>query len=194
MNKIINFITNNSDIKYEEFTAAKNQTLFFEGDKCENIGIVKKGRVSIVSYFSDGQEVIYNILEKGGMFGNSLIFSSSPFYRGDVVAIEESEIIYIKKDELLKALASNKELLELYLKEQSDFSKKLNFKIKLLSIQNAEDRIIYYLTFHKREIEYKSILKLSKELYLARETLSRTIYKMERNGIIKIQNKKITLL
>ena len=193
MNNLVKFIIKNSGIHYDEITAERNQTLFFEGDECKKVGIIVSGKISIISYFSDGKEVIYSELTKNQMFGNNLIFSSEPFYRGDVVAMEESTIYYISKEELIKALAGSQEFLELYLKQQSDFSKTLNFKIKLLTIGNARERILYYLTFHKKQITYKSVTKLAKELYLTRESLSRTMYKMAKDGEIKIENKTITL-
>ena len=193
MDNIVKLITKNSGIKYDQVTARKNQTLFFEGDECKMVGLIISGKISIISYLKDGQEVIYNELGKGEMFGNNLIFSSEPFYRGDVVATEESEIAYIEKSELLRALNENVGLLEMFLKQQSDFSKNLNFKIKLLTISSAEERLIYYLTFHKGEVQYRSVTKLAKELYLTRETLSRTMYKMEKNKQLKIENKTIHL-
>ena len=194
MNKISNFIIKNSGIKYDEIHASKNETIFFEGDLCDHISIILKGKVNIVSYFSDGKEIVYNVLSSGEMFGNNLIFSSEPFYRGDVVALENAELAYISKEELLKALKNNSNFLEAYLKQQSDFSKMLNFKIKLLTISGAEDRLIYYLTFNKGKISYKSVTKLAKELYLTRESLSRTIYKLDKKGVIKLEDKTITLL
>ena len=193
MDNIVKIITKNSGIKYDQVIARKNQTLFFEGDECKMVGLIISGKISIISYLKDGQEVIYNELGKGEMFGNNLIFSSEPFYRGDVVATEESEIAYIEKSELLRALNENVGLLEMFLKQQSDFSKNLNFKIKLLTISSAEERLIYYLTFHKGEVQYRSVTKLAKELYLTRETLSRTMYKMEKNKQLKIENKTIQL-
>lgn len=193
MNKIANFITKNSGIHYDEIHASKNETIFFEGDECKYVAVILSGKINIISYFSDGKEIIYNVLGKGEMFGNNLIFSSEPYYRGDVVAIEESDIAYISKDELLKALSNDPEFLEQYLKQQSDFSKTLNFKIKLLTIDNAKDRLVYYLTFYKGTISYKSVTKLAKELYLTRETLSRTMYKLVESGEIIIKDKTITL-
>ena len=193
MDNIVKIITKNSGIKCDQVIARKNQTLFFEGDKCKMVGLIISGKISIISYLKDGQEVIYNELGKGEMFGNNLIFSSEPFYRGDVVATEESEIAYIEKSELLRALNENVGLLEMFLKQQSDFSKNLNFKIKLLTISSAEERLMYYLTFHKGEVQYRSVTKLAKELYLTRETLSRTMYKMEKNKQLKIENKTIQL-
>ena len=192
MEKIIKLIKN-SGVKYLELDVKNRETLFFEGDECRKIGIVISGRLSIVSYYSDGKEVIYNILEKGKMFGNNLIFSSEPFYRGDVVADEESKVLLIDKEEFLKAISSNQEILELFLREQSDFSKSLNLKIKLLTIDGAKERILYYLTINKNVITYKSITKLSKTLYLSREVVSRTIYKLEKEGLVEIKDKRITL-
>lgn len=193
MNNLAKFLIKNSGIKYDSISTTRNQTLFFEGDECKNIGLVISGKVIIVSYLSDGKEVIYNELGKGEMFGNNLIFSSDPFYRGDVVATEESEIVYIEKEELLKALSQNVGLLEMFLNYQSDFSKSLNFKIKLLTLSGAEERLTYYLSVNKGQVIYKSVTKLSKELYLSRETLSRTIYKMEKKGLIEIDQKTLRL-
>ena len=193
MNNLTKFLIKNSGIKYDSISTTRNQTLFFEGDECKNIGLVISGKVIIVSYLSDGKEVIYNVLGKGEMFGNNLIFSSDPFYRGDVVATEESEIVYIEKEELLKALSQNVGLLEMFLNYQSDFSKSLNFKIKLLTLSGAEERLTYYLSVNKGQASYKSVTKLSKELYLSRETLSRTIYKMEKKGLIEIDQKTLRL-
>ena len=193
MNNLVKFIVKNSGIHYDEITAERNQTLFFEGDECKKVGIIISGKINIISYFSDGKEVVYSELTKNQMFGNNLIFSSEPFYRGDVVAMEKSVIYYVSREELMKALSASPEFLELYLKQQSDFSKTLNFKIKLLTIGNARDRFLYYLTFYNKQTTYKSVTKLAKELYLTRESLSRTMYKMAKDGEIKIENKTITL-
>lgn len=184
MNNLINLLT-----KYPQYlekrTYKPQETIFFENDTCISVGIVKSGEISIKSYFANGKEVTYNVLEEGQMFGNNLVFSSTPRYRGDVISQKQSEIWYISRENLLKLLKQDDELLVLYLTQQSDFSKNLNFKIKLLTISSAEDRLAYYLTFNKGKITYKSITKLANELYLTRESLSRTITKM-------VKEKKIT--
>lgn len=184
MNNLINLLT-----KYPQYLEKRlykpQETIFLENDTCISVGIVKSGEISIKSYFASGKEVTYNVLEEGQMFGNNLVFSSTPRYRGDVISQKQSEIWFISRGNLLKLLKQDDELLVLYLTQQSDFSKNLNFKIKLLTISSAEDRLTYYLTFNKGIITYKSITKLANELYLTRESLSRTITKM-------VKEKKIT--
>ena len=193
MNKILQLISKHKELlELRQFKAG--ETIFLENDTCKAIGVLKKGEISIKSYFSNGKEITYNTLKEGQMFGNNLIFSSNPFYRGDVIAEKDSEIYFIDKDTLTNILKTDDEFLIEYLSEQSDFSKTLNFKIKLLTIQSAEDRIQYYLTFNKGIIIYKTITKLANELYMTRESLSRTLKKMRDNGIIKTEGKKITLM
>ncbi len=193
MNNILKLITKYKD-KLEIGSFRSGQTLFFENDRCEKIGVVKTGGISIKSYFANGHEVTYNTLEAGDMFGNNLIFSSHPYYRGDVIAQMDSEIYFVSKEKLIYLLKNDEEFMVEYLTAQSDFSKTLNLKIKLLTISSAEDRIKFYLTINKNKIKYKSITKLAQDLYLTRECLSRTLKKLEQNLVIKISQKTITLM
>lgn len=193
MNNIVQIIS-----KYPQYVEKRrfkaNETIFLENDTCEAVGIIKSGEISIKSYFANGKEVVYNVIEEGKMFGNNLIFSSKPEYRGDVIAEKETEIYFVSRTNLIKLLKQDEEFMILYLSMQSDFSKTLNLKIKLLTIPSATDRLLYYLTFNKNKITYKSITRLANELYLARESLSRTIKKLTDKKIIKHTNKAITLM
>ena len=82
--------------------------------------------------------------------------------------------------------------MENYLSLQADFSKTLNFKIKLLSLSSAEERLIYFLK-EKQPYRYQSITSLANELYLSRETLSRLVSKMEKEGLILKNGKTLSL-
>lgn len=163
----------------------KNDALHREGDKCEEITIVSEGKIKIVSYSFSGKEIIFNELGKNQIFGNNLLFSSEPNYKGNVISVDKSIVVTIKKDNLITLLSSNKEFLKEYLKIQSDFGKSLNSRIKLLSIDSALERFEYYLFINKGEIEFKTITSLATELGLKRETLSRLISKLEKENVIK---------
>lgn len=175
-------------------TLLRNETLFHEGDHCTQIGIVIDGSISIISYLPDGSEVIYNTLEKGEIFGNNLIFSSEPYYKGDIIARTDCSLYLIRKEDLLQILQKNSVFLNEYLRIHSDFSKKLNSRIRLLSISSARERFLYYLYDHKSQLTYTSISELARELYLERETLSRLLSRLNKEKIIIQQNKSIRLL
>ncbi len=175
-------------------TVAKNTTLYREGEKCESIAIVISGEIKISSFSFEGEELIYNILKKNDIFGNNLVFSDSPFYKGDVIVTKESIIATINRDNLLKILQSNKSFLLTYLNVHSNFSKKLNSTIQLLSFSSAEERLTFFLHENGNIIEYKSIANLATILHLQRETLSRLLTKLEKENVIKRSLHKIVLL
>ena len=162
----------------------KGDVLFRENDKCNDIGIVIEGEISIVSYLADGSEVIYNIIRNDEIFGNNLIFSSQPFYKGDIIASKETELVLIKKDDLIEIMHTNKQFMIEFIRIQSNTGKALNNRIRLLSMKSAEDRLLYHLHENNNIIAYSSISSLAKELFLERETVSRLISKLEKNKII----------
>lgn len=155
----------------------KEQILFSEDDECLYVGIVIKGEIKIASFTLSGQEIVYNIVKEGQMFGNNLIFSNYPHFRGTVIASSDGELILISKKNILKILQSNLSFLEAYLSSQAEFSKRLNNTIKLLSLSSAEERLLYYLK-QNNPLKIKSISSLSESLYLSREATSRLVSKM----------------
>ena len=191
MHILLDLLTNEEIKKMKMVVIKKGETIFFEHERCTQIGLIKKGEIRIVSYLEDGREILYNVLQDGDMFGNNLIFSNDQRYRGDVVAFKDTKLYLITKEELLTILESNKEFLNTYLTTQAENSKALNLKIKLLTFNNAEDRLLYYLQISKSKIRYRSISDLAKTLFLTRESLSRLIHKLEKENVIYIKDKTI---
>ena len=175
----------------KKITLKKDEILFKEGDICKEIGIVLKGVISISSYTFNGKEIIYNTITKGGIFGNNLLFSSEPYYKGNIISKIDSEIILIDKLFLKRILKNNEEFLEEYLHIQSDFGKALNNKIKVLSFYKGEDRFFYYLASHNNSIRFRSISELANELNMSREATSRMISKLKIEGKLFIKNNQI---
>ena len=160
------------------------QIIFHEDEICDSVGVLISGSVEISSYSFSGQEIVYNVLEEGGLFGNNLLFSDSSRFRGNVISKGSSEIAFLKKEILVKLLQTNREFLEEYLRIQSNFGKSLNMKIKILSFESAEERFSYYLFTQGGTIHYQNVTSLAKTLSLQRETLSRLLSKLEKSGSI----------
>ena len=161
----------------------KEQILFNEEEECSYVGIVITGELKIASFTLSGQEVVYNVIKEDQMFGNNLLFTKRPYFKGHVLASTNGELILFTKENLLKILQSNSEFLEAYLSYQAEFSKKLNSTIKLLSLTSAEERLLYYLK-RNSPLKIKSISAFSESLYLSREATSRLVSKMIKEGKI----------
>jgi len=184
MIKILEILKSIKNPEMKMVTLQKGQILFHEDDLCGNICVVLEGHIVISSFTYNGNEVVYNSITNGGVFGNNLIFSTDPYYRGNVIAKEESIIYIISKKALIFLMQNNEEFLIEYLKIQSEFGKELNLKIKLLSFQSAEERFLYFLYINKNKITFKNITILASMLFMQRETLSRLISKLEQKKII----------
>ena len=176
------------------YQVTKNSVIAHEGDVCENIGIIVSGKVDIISYAFKGKEMLLNSLKAGDVFGNNLLFSSDPIYRGDVVAKEKCVIAFINKENLVYLLQNNQDFLNLYLQAQSDFGKSLNARIQLLSFTNAEERLFYYASKNDNVIIFKNVTALAAHIGIQRETLSRLLTSLVKRHLIKKEKGKITFL
>ena len=172
----------------------EDEVLFYENDVCNTLGVVIEGELKISSFTFEGNEIIYNELVRGSVFGNNLLFSKDNRYKGDIRATSKGKVAIIKKDNLVKLLTGNEKFLKEYLSIQSDFARSLNSKIKLLSFINAKERLLYYLFINNNHVKYKSITGLSKNLYLTREATSRLISTLVKENIIIKKKHEIILV
>ena len=191
---LLNVLSKKEHQLVKGYQIAKGNIIFHEGDACESIGIIISGKVDIVSYSFQGREMLINSLKAGELFGNNLIFSSTPIYKGDVIAKEKAVIAFISKEDLITLLQNNKEFLELYLQAQSDKAKLLTARIQLLSFPNAEERLFYYASKNHNVIEYKNVTTLAATIGVQRETLSRLLTSLIERHLIKKEKGKITVL
>lgn len=172
----------------------KDQLLFHENEVCVSVALVISGQIVIRSIDLNGKEIIYNIINEGGIFANNLLFSNDKRYKGDVLATQKSKVALLSKDNLIEILMNNEIFLRTYLSVQAENIKQINFMVKLLSLDSARERFIYYLEYHHRHIKIESITRLSKELSLTRETLSRLISSLIKEKIIIKEKQLIKLI
>ena len=191
---ILNVLSKKEHQMVKGYQIAKGNIIYHEGDICESIGIIISGKVDIVSYSFEGKEMLINSLKAGEIFGNNLLFSSNPIYKGDIIAKEKCVIAFINKENLIYLLQNNREFLDQYLQIQSDFGKSLNARIQLLSFPNAEERLFYYASKNNNVITFKNVTTLAATLGVQRETLSRLLTTLIKRHLIKKEKGKITVL
>lgn len=190
-NNILSTLEKNEQCLLEVKSFSKGSIIYREGEICTSIAIVVSGAVKIYSTNYSGNEIVFNVLEKGEMFGNNLVFSDNPKFKGDVFVLKDCMIVLISKENLKTILQSNNAFFIQYLRIQSNLVKKLNSTIRMLSLSSAEERFLFYLHENKGEINYHSITELANLLHLKRETLSRTLTLLEKKNAVKRSSHKI---
>ncbi len=194
--ELINTLTIDDLLKVNIIEFYKGQILFKKDQICEEIVIITNGEIQMVNFDINGNEQIFNYLYSPSIFGNNLIFSSSNKYLSNIIATKKGKGYIIKKDNLLKIMRKNEEFLQIYLNILADKTIDITQKMKILSIQNAKDRLISYLAFslkNKEFIKIASVTNLAKEICLTRETTSRLLYSLVDEGIITFMNKCIKI-
>jgi len=186
--------TNVKEFKKEEF-------VINYGLKKQTIGLILEGVANLIKIDIDGNITILEQLSEGYIF--SEIFMCYMKDSISVVCATDTKILFIDynlvlKDCKMKCENHNnavKEIFQLLL----DKAKLLNEKISILSSKTTQERIISYLEFQQLNQNKKTILlpfsysDLANYLSVDRAALMREIKKMEALGILKKNNRKITL-
>lgn len=163
----------------------KEAILFKEGETCSEVGLVKDGQLVISSYSYGGKEIVYNLIGPGSMFGNNLLYADDKRYKGNVLAKKKTTLYLIRKSSLMKLLAENQRFLELFLSTASNKVKSLNERVRLLSFQTLEERLMFLIHENQGNLHFDSVTSLARELGAERETLSRLISRLEKEKVIK---------
>jgi len=160
---------------------------------------ILRGEIKLNNYSTDGKEFIQNILSHGECFGESMMFLEKP-YPVNAVALKNSVILKIRREKFMA-------LLDLYPNVAIEICVALSEKtynkfllMRKISSKNAIERLKELMDMMKEAQEKKD--KFSFEIPHTRqqlasltglcvETAIRAIKKMEKNEILKIENRKI---
>lgn len=187
-------------INYRTFSYKKNQIVAMEGDLCLGIGIITYGCLVVKKIFPLGNEITITNLMKGDIFGEALIFSSRHTFPSTIIAVEDSEIIFIPRNEIIKLCTVNVTFLTNFLSLLSNKLFLLDTKINYLSCKTIREKISNFLyNEYQRQNSLKIILPCTRKemadmFGIPRPSLSREMIKMKKEGIINFNKNKIEIL
>lgn len=189
---ILDYLTEDEKKLIKIKSYLKNHIIYKENDECKEVFFIIKGEINIISYSINGEERLISSHKKNDVFANALVFSSSPYFLGDVICSSDCIIYSFSKNDLIKILQNNQLFLIKYINILSQKTINLSLRNKLLSHKNIRERIIYYFEINNFKVK-KNISFISKELILPRPSVSREIHKMINEGIVSVCNKYIYL-
>ena len=161
------------------------------------VGFVLSGECEIRRIKPDGSRVILNLICEKGSFGILSVFSKEAF-PAQIFALRNSRILYFNEAQIKHFVNSSLQIstnLINFLVGRVDF---LNKKIATFSGTRVEDRLSAFLLCQSEE--YSSLTfpfncqKTAEEINAGRASVYRAIASLEEEGLIKLDNKKITIL
>lgn len=181
----------------------KNEAIFTEGTIPNGIFFLKNGKVKKYKVDNDGREQIIYIYNAGEFFGYSAILSNDT-YGDTTLAIENSVIAFISKENFLRILDQSDFFSKLLLKSLShEFSVMANL-MTVLSQRTVRERValsllILHRKYNSNIAEDKTYITLSRTdlanmVGTANETLARILHDFREDHLIVMEGRKILLI
>jgi CRP/FNR family transcriptional regulator len=178
----------------------KNETLFLEGDEGTGFFIVKSGRIKVFKVAPGGKEQILHLFGPGEHFAEVPALDGGRF-PASAAAMEKSEVVFVPKNAFLAVLEQHPSIAIVILTTFARHLRRLTALVDTLSFQEVPERLAGYLVHlaEKAENPDRLDLDLSKGQLAALlgtipETLSRALYKLDREGTIAVEGSSIRLL
>ena len=178
----------------------KNETIFFEGDLGIGFYVVGEGKVKISKVSFAGKEHILHIFGPGEPFGEVPVFNGKPF-PATAEALMKTKTIFFPRDKFVLLVEANPSLALNMLAVLSFRLRKFATQIENLSLKEVPARLAGYLVYLSEEQGNDTMVELdiskgqlASLLGTIPETLSRIFSKMNDEGLIEVNGKRITLL
>lgn len=188
-------IFKNSTIKSFE----KGDIIKSRGDALNYMIVLLFGKIQTEIIDFNGKIFIIEQIKAPFVPAIGFIFSKVPLPI-DIVAVEKTTILFIKKEEIFSLLMKNKEFLEIFL---GNIGNKVNFlsnKLQINTLKTIREKIFYYLIhLYNQQMSDKihlpnSLEELSQLFGIARPSLSRVFSELEREGIILKNKNEIKII
>jgi len=176
----------------------KKDMLFMEGDSANFLYIIDTGKIKIFKANEWGKEYIIDIYKTGDFLGYVALMENSA-HSESAIAIEDSEITLIYKDDFLKLLYSDREVSYKFIKLLSANYFEMEKRLLNLAYGSVRKRVAEALLFiskkyqqeDKRELSFSVIREnISAIAGISRESVSRTLTYFKEEGLISCNNFK----
>lgn len=184
-------------------TCHKEQVILVEEETGQTLFILLRGIVKITRTSDEGREVIITILKSGDFFGELSVLDGKG-RSATVVAMEESELLTLRRNEFLLLLERFPQIAVEMLKVLADRIRRNDIMIEKLTLQDAVGRVGSTLIHVAEQTGYMRgdsmiVPKLPVQQDLAnmagtaRETISRVMAVFEAKKLIEREGHRVVI-
>lgn len=185
------------DAKPSWLRLKSGEMIFHTEEPARAIFGVQAGKIQLVRYLENGQMSNQYTVETGAWFGEDGLFKA--VYQNSAIATQPSQVLAIPTQTFLTLLRHDPEISLTFvsqLTEQLHIAKNI---MTLRCIRSAYDRVLAYLnglkTSSKRTFFLDcSIKEVAEQICLTPEVVSRSLRKLQDDGVIQRNQRKITFL
>ncbi len=177
----------------------KDEVVVIAGEPVLNLNIIISGSVRGEMIDYSGKTIKIEDIEAPKPLATAFLFGKENKFPVTVTANNDVKILSVPVSEFLKILQLNLQILKNYLNSISSRAQFLSQKLNFLSFKTIKGKVAHFLLdragekFHS--VELKNTQQQLADLFgVTRPSLARVFGEMQKEGLISIKNKTVTLL
>lgn len=189
-----------NSLDYTIQSYSKDEVIFVEDDECFHLSLILDGTIEIQKIDLNGKVLSVAKFGPGEVFGELLIFSNNNHFPMTVVSKQNSIVLHIKRESVLRICQAEMSFLFAYLRMISEKAFILNKKLKEVTLRTIREQVSEFL-LEEAEKQKSNIIKLpltkkewADKIGVQRPSLSRELIKMQEDGIISMSKNTIEIL
>jgi CRP/FNR family cyclic AMP-dependent transcriptional regulator len=182
----------------------KNQIIFLEEETGNYMYIVLAGKVKVTKTTPAGKETILAIHQPGDFFGEMSLLDGKTA-PATVSAMEDCRVASIHQNDFQRMLMSNEKVVRQIIQVLCTRLRQVWSQVRDLSYSTADDRIragILQLSRRHGVQDARGIIidlkithqELAELVGTSRETVTRTLARLQKKGILQLDSRRIVLL
>lgn len=182
----------------------KGDYVFRQGEHLSNITILVKGSLHIQKDDYWGNRAIVNRVAIGEMFGEAYIAPESGHLLNDVVAVEDSSVIFFDVKRIIMVCSSACRFHTMVVQNLffsiSEKNRRLIQKLGYISNRSTREKLMAYLSEESKKLNSSSFTipfnrqQLADFLSVDRSAMSNELCKMRNEGLIRFEKNYFELL
>ncbi|NBJ92360.1 Crp/Fnr family transcriptional regulator [Parablautia muri] len=175
--------------------------IFEQGGMPSRLFLLLEGEVQICKDFTSGKRDVLYLVEAGNVFGEIFLFGDRKHYWYDAVAVTDVSVMEMPWDFFYhfcsNACDHHKQLTQNMLEILSENNFNITRKLHIVSTSSLRERLAIWLIDSMDE-ECVVKLNMNREqladfLGVARPSLSRELMRMQKDGLIEVDRRKIRI-
>lgn len=191
-------------LQAEFHTYERNEYVFRQGEHINKLTILVNGKLLIQKDDFWGNRSIMNVVSPGDMFGEAYIAPESGALQNDVVAEEDSEVLFLDVYKMITVCSNACKFHSILIKNLfiaiSEKNRNLVQKIGHISKRTTRNKLISYLSEESRKHNSETFSipfnrqQLADFLSVDRSAMSNELCKMRDDGLLTFDKNQFTLL
>lgn len=165
---------------------AQGELLFLVGEKAAGLFVIASGRIRAFRVNAQGREQTLHVERDGATLAEVPVFDDGT-YPATAVAEEPTMVLFLAKDDVRRFMLRHPEVGLMALKLMAQRLRGHAELVDSLSLQQVGQRIARFLLDHAKGSEVDLAItneELARQVGSVREVVSRTLTRLERDGLI----------